>query len=285
MRKDSINTKTGQCKQSWWLLLILSMLLGPDRVAGQTTFGTITGTVTDSSKAVIPGATVRAINEGTGVERKVTTTETGVFVAANLNGGAYRLRIEMPNFTPYEQAGLILRANQVLNVDAELSPAATAATVNVAATASSINTQTPTINNTTSAEQLTQLPVITRQKGDQGLWGYEAYNVGISHVPFFTANGSRYIDTQPTVDGITAMSFQTGVGGSTVQPGIEATAEVSVQLSNAPAEFGRPVQMTMVSKSGTNEFHGGVFEDYNGNALNARDFFSSSAPPFRVYNN
>src|SRR5260370_4398069 len=155
MRKDSRNAKTGQCKQSWWLLLILSMLGGAGRVAGQTPFGTITGTVTDSSKAVIPGATVRAINEGTGVERKVTTTETGVFVAANLNGGAYRLRIEMPNFTPYEQAGLILRANQVLNVDAELSPAATAATVNVAATASSINTQTPTINNTTSAEQLT----------------------------------------------------------------------------------------------------------------------------------
>src|SRR5579859_3424532 len=120
MRKDSINTQPGQSRQSWWLLLTLSMLLGSGGVDGQTTFGTITGTVTDSSKAVIPGATVRAINEGTGIERKVETTETGVFVVANLNGGAYRLRIEMSNFKPYEQAGLVLRANQVLNVDAEL---------------------------------------------------------------------------------------------------------------------------------------------------------------------
>ena len=265
------------------MLLTLSLLAGPGGMEAQTTFGTITGTVSDSSKASIPNATVRAINEGTGVERRVQTTDTGVYVVANLNGGRYRLRIEVPNFKPYEQGALILRANQVLNVDVELSPAATGSAVNVVATESTINTQTPTIGNTTGAEQLAELPVITRQKGDQGLWGYEAYNVGISHVPFFTANGSRYIDTQPTVDGITAMSFQSGVGGSTVQPGIEATAEVSVQLANAPAEFGRPVQMTMVSKSGTNQYHGSVFEDYNGNALNARDFFASTVP-FRVYN-
>src|SRR5882724_1558072 len=133
MRKNSIHANPKQYKRSWRLLLILSMLLGPGLADGQTTFGTITGTVTDSSKAVISGATVRAINEGTGVERRVKTTATGVFVVTNLNGGAYRLQIEAPDFRTYQQPGLILRANQVLNVDAELSLSTTAATVNVVA--------------------------------------------------------------------------------------------------------------------------------------------------------
>jgi hypothetical protein len=251
---------------------------------GQTTFGSITGTVIDTSKAVVPDAKVVVRNEGTGVERRVTTGGSGVYVVPNLDLGTYRVHVEKEGFASFNSGSLHLNANQVINVDAELSPATTSSSVEVVATAPTINTQTPTLGNVTPATQLEQLPVITRQKGDQGLWGYEAYNVGISHAPFFTANGSRYIDTQPTVDGITAMSFQSGVGGSTVQPGIEATAEVSVQLADAPAEFGRPVQMTMVSKSGTNQFHGSIFEDHNGNDLNARDFFSASAP-FRVYYN
>jgi hypothetical protein len=252
-------------------------------VNGQTTFGTITGTITDSSGAVMPDAAVKATNEGTGVERTVKTTATGVYVVPNLNAGTYRVRIAKAGFQAYEKSGIHLNATEILNVDAKLPVATTDTSVEVVASAAEINTQTPTVSNVTPAAQLEQLPVITRQKGDQALYGYETYNNGIGHSPFFVANGSRYIDTQPTVDGITAMSFQTGVGGSTVQTGVEATGEVSVQLAGAPAEFGRPVQMTMISKGGTNQFRGSVFEDYNGNDLNARDFFAASAP-FRVYN-
>jgi hypothetical protein len=261
----------------------ICLFLNVASLFGQTTFGSITGTVTDNTGAVIPGASVTIRNEGTGVERSVLTTSSGVYVIPNLDLGTYSVRVEKQGFAAYRAGSLQLNANQVIDVDAQLTISTAASSVEVVGAAPTINTQTPTLNNVTTPTELEQLPVITRQKGDEGLWGYEAYNVGISHAPFFTANGSRYIDTQPTVDGITAMSFQSGVGGSTVQPGIEATAEVSVQLANAPAEFGRPVQMTMVSKSGTNAFHGSVFEDYNGNDLNARNFFSSSVP-FRVYN-
>lgn len=259
------------------------LVLWTAAAAGQTTFGTISGTVVDESGAVIEQARITVLNEETAAQRS-TTTDAGVYFVPDLEPGVYAVRIQKNGFRIYERTGLHLSANQVITVDAQLGVGSFAETIEVAATSgASPNGETPTLNNVIPSAPLVELPTITRQKGDQGLWGYGSYNNGISHEPFFIANGSRYVDTQPTVDGITAMSFETGIGGSTVTTGIEATSEINVQLAGAPAEFSRPVQMIMVSKSGGNEFHGSVFEDYNGSSLNARDYFAT-AVPFRVYN-
>jgi len=258
-------------------------------MAGQSTFGTITGTVTDQTGAVVPGAKVTVTNEGTGIQRNVTTMGSGVYVVPDLDVGSYRVRAEKTGFGAYEKTEVHLNADRTVNVDARLVVASTATTVEVTSAAQPLNTQTPTLSNVTLPAQLEELPVITRQKGDEALYGYELYNVGVSEQLCagcgIVANGDRSggFHEQATVDGITVMSGLDGVGGSTVQTGVEATGEVSVQLANAPAEFSQPVQMTMVSKSGTNQFRGSVFEDYNGNSLNTRNFFSSSVP-FRVYN-
>ena len=267
----------------------LLILLLASSGQGQTVFGTITGTIIDQSGALVPDANVTVTNQGTGIQRIVKSTSTGVYVIPDLNEGTYLLHVEKPGFRAFEKSGLHLYANHTLNVDARLVVGATGTTVEVTSAAPPINTQTGTLANVTLPTQLQQLPVITRQKGDEALYGYELYNVGVSEQSCtgcgLDANGSRGAgyDQQATVDGITVMSGLDGVGGSTVQTGIEATGEVSVQLANAPAEFSQPVQMTMVSKSGTNQFHGSVFEDYNGNSLNSRNFFSS-AVPFRAYN-
>lgn len=235
----------------------------------------------------MPGVNIIVTNEGTGIQRRVTTTGTGVYVVPDLDVGTYRVRAEKTGFRAYEKTGVHLNANRTVEVDARLVVAATGTTVEVTSTAPPLNTQTGTISNVTLPTQLQQMPIITRQKGDEGLYGYVLYNAGASNRDCvgcsIVANGARGDNQQSTVDGITSMSWLDGVGGSTVQTGMEATGEVSMQLANAPAEFSQPVQMTMVSKSGTNQFHGSVFEDYNGSGLNARNFFSSSVP-FRVYN-
>ncbi|HUY15543.1 MAG TPA: TonB-dependent receptor [Terriglobia bacterium] len=287
MNRMMLRQITGWAGRILWLVPLCLLWASP--VAGQTIFGTITGTVTDQSGAAVPGAVVTVTNEGTGIQRRVTTAGTGVYVAPDLDVGTYRVRAEKTGFRAYEKTGVHLNADRTVDVDARLVIASTGTTVDVTSTAAPINTQTGTIANVTLPTQLQQMPVITRQKGDEALYGYELYNVGVSEQQCggcgIDANGSRGAgyNQQATVDGITAMSGLDGVGGSTVQTGLEATGEVSVQLANAPAEFSQPVQMTMVSKSGTNQFHGSVFEDYNGNALNTRNFFSSSVP-FRVYN-
>ena len=92
------------------------------------------------------------------------------------------------------------------------------------------------------------------------------------------------LDTMDTLDGMTVMAATTNEGGGPVQPSLEAVQEVHTVLANAPAEFWRAAAITVVSKSGTNQLHGSVFEDYNGSFLNSRTYFSS-AVPFRVYNN
>jgi hypothetical protein len=272
---------------AWILIPGCMFLVSP--TLGQTTFGTITGTVTDQTGAVVPGVAVTVTNEDTGIQRKVVTTGTGVYVVPDLNAGSYRVRAEKTGFRAYEQTGVHLNADRTVDVDARLSVAATGTRVEVTSAAPPINTQTGTLANVTLPAQLQQMPVITRQHGDESLYGYELYNAGVSENLCkgcgIEANGGRgegYGD-QATVDGITVMSGMDGVGGSTVQTSVDATGEVSVQLANAPAEFSQPVQMTMVSKSGTNQFHGSIFEDYNGSGLNSRNFFSASVP-FRVYN-
>ncbi|MGH9449334.1 MAG: carboxypeptidase regulatory-like domain-containing protein [Terriglobia bacterium] len=287
MRQERVGTRMGTA--AWIVGLIACCLFVVAPLAGQTTFGTIAGTVTDQSGAVIPGATVVVVNEATGVERRADTSGAGVYAVPDLNPGSYRVSVEKTGFRTYEKTGAHLNANATVDVDARLAVAATGTVVEVTSAKPPLNTQTGTLSNVTLPTQLQQLPVITRQKGDEGLYGYELYNVGVSDQLCtgcgIVANGDRTggYHEQATVDGITVMSGLDGGGGSTVQTGIEATGEVSVQLANAPAEFSQPVQMTMVSKSGTNQFHGGAFEDYNGNGLNTRNFFSSGVP-FRVYN-
>jgi Carboxypeptidase regulatory-like domain len=270
------------------LLLLLFWMIGPVAVVGQTTFGNITGVVKDTAGAVVSGAAVTISNEGTNFSYKTTTSPSGVYIQPNLLPGSYRIRIEDPGFQSYVTTGVHLNADQTANIDAQLAVAsANVTSVEVKDTESVLNTQTETLSTVLVPSELQELPVITRQKGDEGVYGYAIFNPGVSDEEgsgySIVANGSRYADQQSTVDGVTVMSLIDGVGGSTVQPGLEAVGEVDVMLSNVPAQFSQPVQIAMVRKAGTNNFHGAVFENYNGSGFNARNYFSTTVP-FRVYN-
>jgi hypothetical protein len=262
--------------------MLLSLYLAGWRLVGQTTFGSITGTVTDQNGAVIPEAVVTVVNEGTGVERNVRTTASGVYNVPNLPVGSYRVHIEAAGFRGYEKVGLILNANQVIAVDAELSVAAATQTVEVSGAPSVVDTQTGSLAYARSSRELEQLPLLARTAGDFGYYGYVYSNPGVSKGAPPAANGMRAQDTGPTIDGITVMAYLSNVGGGPVQPSMEGIEQVNMQLAGTPAEFAKAASITVVTKSGSNRFHGGAFESYNGNVLNARTFFASTVP-FRVY--
>jgi len=251
----------------------------------QTTFGSITGTVTDPSGAVIPGARVTVTNEGTGGEREVITTGSGVFNVPNLNPGIYSVRVEATGFAVALGRELHLESNQVLDLPLQLTVGSTATTVEVAGAAPTIDTANSGLSNLKTSNDLENLPVVSRQYGDQGFYPYLAFNPGVNY------SGNSLLNVQgvrqqtgvlPTMDGISVMAYPIGPGP--VQPSLEAIQEVNVQINNSQAEFATATTFAVSTKPGTNEFHGGAFWDYNGNALNARSFFSSSVP-FRVYNN
>jgi carboxypeptidase family protein len=253
---------------------------------GQTTFGSITGTVVDPSGALVPQAKVRVTNMGEGTTRDVTTSSAGVFNAPNLSVGIYRVEISAPGFAPYQSSGLILSANQVINVDAHLSVTQTSTTLQVTEAATPISTETTNLSNIKTSKDLEELPLISRHQGDIGIYSYVLSNPGVSSVPGNSnsnVQGLRQITgVLPTVDGIAVMAI--AVGDGPVQPSFEGIQEVNVQLADTPAEFATAANITMVTKSGTNEFHGSAFWDYNGGRLNARNFFSTTVP-FRVYHN
>jgi hypothetical protein len=275
-------------QRMWLLLLLLTALVGSRAAQGQTTFGTITGVAKDTTGAVISGAAVTISNESTNLSYKVTTSSSGVYIQPNLLPGSYSIHVESPGFQAYVTTGVHLNANQVANVDAPLGISnSIVTTVDARDSESVLNTQSATLSTVLVPEELAQMPVITRQKGDEGVYGYALFNPGASDELCggcgIVANGARYEDAQPTVDGITVMSSMDGVGGSTVQPGLDAVGELDVMLSNVSAQFSQPVQVAMIRKAGTNNFHGAIFENYNGSAFNARNYFSTSVP-FRVYN-
>src|ERR1051325_9309631 len=208
-------------------------LLVPALVA-QTTTGTITGTITDPSGAVVPNAKVTVLNEAEGSARDVTATGSGVYVAPNLTVGTYRMRVNAPGFAQSDTTRLILNANQVLNVDVHLSLASAGSTVAVAAEAPAISTETSNISNIKTTRDLQELPLISRHGGDQGVYTYVLGNPGVNSVPgnsLSNVQGVRQVTgVLPTMDGIAVMAYPIGPGP--VQPSMEGVQEVNTQLAN-----------------------------------------------------
>jgi hypothetical protein len=270
------------------LLSAWSVLVSLNPAArAQTTFGSITGTVTDPTGAVVPDASVSVMNEGTGLERKVRTSSSGVFNAPNLDLGTYRVTVSAPGFARYERSGLILSTNQTLNVDAALELATTATITEVHAAAPAISTETSALSDSKTNQVLQQLPLeMSRHLADKGFYTYTFLTTGTSSVTFTSIpviNGVRtQSGTLPTMDGIAVTAYSGGA--SPVQPSFEAIQEVNVVTANPTAEFAVAANYTVVTKSGTNELHGTAFYNYNGHWLNSRNFFATSTP-LRVYNN
>src|SRR5262249_53020761 len=127
-------------------------------VFGQSTFGSITGVVSDASGAVVPSAKISVTNEGTGAVRGAASSSTGAFNVPNLDIGMYRLRVSALGFNTYERAGLNLAANQVLNVNVELALGTTTSVVEVQAASLTITTETNDLSTNLASKSAEKLP-------------------------------------------------------------------------------------------------------------------------------
>src|SRR5258707_11902335 len=144
--------------KNWIGLLLVLSLAAPGR--SQSTFGSITGTVTDKSSAAVPGAKIVATNEATGVIRRATSGTDGVYVVNDLLPGAYRLQVEATGFSPLDRSGIALDANRVVNVDVQMTIGSSSTRIEVVASAPIINTETPTTSYTKLADHLLEMPAL-----------------------------------------------------------------------------------------------------------------------------
>ncbi|MDR3411419.1 MAG: carboxypeptidase-like regulatory domain-containing protein, partial [Formivibrio sp.] len=258
------------------LAVLTIMLVFAHTLWGQAgTTGTILGTVTDTTGAVISGAPVEITNTSTGVSTKVTSTGTGDYTATNLIPGQYKVAVQMAGFSKTQVTGIILVVAQDQRVNLQLKAGAVSETIEVSASAVALDTDSSSISQIVTEHQMSQLPINGRnftallfvgagavqQSGEQGQMRSNEGNA-------ISINGSRPESNNYTLDGL--MNTDTALSTPAVILSQDAIQEFKVQSATYGAEYGFSAnQVNIVSKSGGNQYHGSTFEFLRNDYMNA----------------
>lgn len=266
------------------LFLFLSFLVDTQ---AQTTLGSILGTATDRTGAVIEGAAVVVRNVNTNTERQVVTSATGMYEVRQLVPGNYEVVASLPGFRTLRVSNIVLQTASTVRVDLRLEVGEVSTQVEVEGSAPVINTEGPDIGSVKDASTIVRMPMNSRGTMGSGFYG----NLAIMTPGAQTGQGSNYSFAGTrgsqwgmTVDGITQGSALFGNAILPAQSNMEMTSEVRVQLANDKAESATPGGIYAATKSGTNEFHGSGFYYLGDSALNARNTFQRTVPNTRAHN-
>jgi len=278
-----------------WNVLLFAMLLvaTPPLFAQGETTSAIVGQVTDATHAALPGATVTITNQATGAKRSVTTNEAGRFDFPQLKPGNYSVKVEAEGFDPQQNSAVIAGLGQAQTVDFVLRVAQFKQTLEVSGANSLIDTQNANTTTNLNAPALENLPnpggdltyplqfaagalINTAGSGNDFVGGTNGYgNVEFNGLPALS-NG-YIVDGLETNDPLT--NLNSGLSTNLVL-GLNSISEVSVNTLSYAVDQGRygASQVNYVTKSGSNQFHGNVYELWNGSLLNAADYFTNATP-------
>ncbi len=243
--------------------------------------GTISGTITDASGGGVPGAVITAKNVQTGATRTGDSGGSGAYSIPDLAVGQYEVTVTKAGFSTAKYAQVPLTVAQVLTLNASLQIGTTAQTVDVTSSAApTIELETSQLSNVVDERRIEELPLLTRNPYDLVLLSPGASQT--NGVGGFSVNGSRDRNNNFLLDGVdnNDTSVPGGAGGlASLNP--DATQEFRVITSNFLPEYGRNTGaiIDIVTKSGTNEFHGSAYEFGRYRALAARDFFNTKPNP------
>jgi hypothetical protein len=241
----------------------------------------LTGRVTDQTAAVVPDTLVTVTNTGTGIRRESSTNEEGYYTVPLLPPGVYQIAVQKSGFKTVTQSGVTLNVDQVARVDFTLLTGEVSETVSVTAEAPLLKTESASVGTVIRNESIVNLPLAGRRAAQLArLSGFVVQNGRGSN---FSMAGGRGDNANWMIDGGNAQNVLLGVAQLNYDPPIDALQEFSVEISNYKAELGRTgggvVQMT--TKSGTNKFHGTLYEFLRNDALDARNFFAATKPVLR----
>jgi hypothetical protein len=256
-------------------------------VYGQVDRANLNGTVTDSSRAAAAGAHVEVVSRETGLKRAAETGSTGVYIIAGLPIGTYDLKISRAGFRIFELSGIQLFVGQTRTVDAELQVGALSEEVQVQDTAAPLETSNARVGAVLEHQQLSDIPVNGRNWVTLEILAPGAVNSGSGGQQDIRFFGRGRDDNNFTFDGIdaTGVQEQSQKADARLNISLEAIAEFRVESAVYSAESGSSggAQVNAVSKTGTNNFHGAVFEFFRDNAFDARSPFDpAKTPPFRM---
>lgn len=294
-------------------VLILSMLSLPNTSRGQgTATASVAGTVRDPTGAVVVGAEIVITQTDTGLSKTVESSDDGTFAFASLPVGPYILDVKKSGFSSYQQKGIVLTVNQVVQLPVTLQVGEVKEVIEVSANAAQVDTTTGTLSQLVDQRQVVELPLNGRNPAELVFLA-----LGVTN-PLMGAGGGA--TGAPSGPGVTLQfTYPTGVGGSNEQQGAlipvvngtrsggvyfsldgannvdayavtggpfpnpDAVQEFRVLTNGYGAEYGSAPggAVNIVTKSGTNDFHGNVFEFLRNGALNARNFFAAKSDNIR----
>jgi hypothetical protein len=273
---------------AFFVLAVLSMILPRALLAQTASTGAIKGTVTDSSGAVVPNATVNATNTGTGLTRTVTTEADGSYSITVLPLGTYSLKFQAAGFKPEEVPGVTVNVSETAVFNPALEVGGQTQEVTVEATAEAVQTTNATMGTVVSSTTATAIPLTTRNftnllglSAGANTSVFNATQLGKGTTDI-AVNGASLGQNGTSMDGVSisntttsGLLSDTGKAPSIGLVNPDAIQEFKIQTSLFDAGYGRNVgaNTNVVTKSGTNDFHGDAFEFFRNTVLDANEFF------------
>ena len=299
-----------QCRQYWiWrnvmrvgLLALYALAVFPfhsQKAFAQNDVGSVVGFITDQSGAAAVGAKITITNEGTGETRVVTSDNQGHYTVPNLPPAIYRLTAEASGFQKFVSTHNTLASNSTIAIDAHLTVGQTTETVEVTATAAILQTQSASVQSEITGQQIQKQELNGRNPiyMTQFLPGVTSgatlgdFNFAFNSGDTFNINGARTQDTEYTIDGAPAVRTRDD-GEIIAGANVDAVQEMQVLTADYSAEYGGAsgAQVRIVTKSGTRDFHGTLYEYLRNSAMNANTWTRNLSPATRfaspfVYNN
>jgi outer membrane receptor protein involved in Fe transport len=272
------------------LTLVLITLLASLNAAGQQITASIRGTVSDPSGAIVPAATVTAKQVETGLTRVAITDRQGEYVLVELPIGHYQLEIQAKGFQTYLQQGISLDVNQTATIGIHLKLGSETQQVEVSANAALVQSTVSSLGQTVMEHEILDLPLDGRNFSQLGLLqpGVVPLTPGLLEAggparenQAYAVDGQRPESNNFMIDG--ADNVSSVDGGFVLKPPIDAIAEFKILSHNANAEFGRNTGSTtnIVTRSGSNSFHGAAWEFLRNDAMDSSDYFTQSVQPLK----
>jgi hypothetical protein len=271
------------------LLVALGIAL---KAEAQTLYGSLVGNVTDQSGAAVPGATVSVVQAETQLSRQVVTDSAGGYTLSTLAAGTYNVKISAAGFKTYEKAGVAITINTVARVDASLQVGAVNQTVEVSATAAALQTDRADVHHDLTATTIENVPVPPGNNFEQLFRAVPGFNPPVSAHSVatnpsrslqFNVNGASSYGNDVRVDGMSQYNIWVPENVAYI-PSSDAIAVVNVATNNFTPEQGLAggSSINVQIKSGTNRFHGDLYEFHYDNGLEARGFFDPNNHISRV---
>jgi Carboxypeptidase regulatory-like domain/TonB dependent receptor len=265
--------------------VLITLIALPALALAQSFTASVRGVVTDSSHSPVPAAKVTVTDADRNVSQKVNTDTAGRYVFTALPPGRYSLDVEAEGFSKYSRAAFALQVQQQATIDVELTVGAIATSVSVEAAATLLNTTSATLGQVVENKYILSLPLAGRAP-----LALVALSPGVTPSNLnpggqtntnFTANGNRNSSADVLLDGMSVANVEqnSGITNLEYQPSVDVVQEFKVQTNYFSSEFGNTggAIINVVTKSGTNEFHGVGYEFHRNAALNANSWFSNRA--------